>query len=477
MFTFQSDGKGVARHADWGYYLAISRMLDGLIAILPVILYMGWHGQLLDMLANHLVLLVFIGTLTVLVFQAFILYDEAYFSHKLQFRRTLLAWCAAFAALLLLHNELGLFGQLPGQQMLLWFASALAFFGIKRLAFLALAQWRMRHGAYLQKAVILGATPSGEAIADYLRHNGDVRLGVIGFIDDRVSRTPAMVAGLPYLGDSTRLIDMIRDEQVQVVLVALPWQAEARINALVTRLRQLPVRVLLTPDMQGLWLAQSRIIQFAGVPLFNMSQPPLQGWSSLAKRIEDLLIAGILTLLLAPLMLLIAIWIKLDSRGPVLFRQKRYGYNNHLIEVFKFRTMFVDQTDADADQQTTRDDPRVTRAGHFLRKSSLDELPQLFNVLQGTMSMVGPRPHAKATKAAGVLFEEAVQEYSARHRVKPGITGWAQIHGFRGETDTIEKIQHRVTYDLEYIETWSIWLDLSILCRTIPAVLFQKEAY
>lgn len=161
----------------------------------------------------------------------------------------------------------------------------------------------------------------------------------------------------------------------------------------------------------------------------------------------------------------------------MFFRQKRYGYNNRLIEVFKFRSMHQHQADATAERQTTRGDARITRVGRFIRKTSLDELPQLFNVVAGSMSMVGPRPHATATKAAGILFEQAVKEYTSRHRVKPGITGLAQINGYRGETDTVEKIEKRVEFDLEYIENWSVWFDLYILMRTVPAVLFTREAY
>ena len=161
----------------------------------------------------------------------------------------------------------------------------------------------------------------------------------------------------------------------------------------------------------------------------------------------------------------------------MLFKQKRYGYNNRLIKVYKFRSMHQHLADANAEQQTTRGDPRITRVGRFIRKTSLDELPQLLNVLGGSMSMVGPRPHATATKAAGILFEEAVKEYTSRHRVKPGITGLAQINGYRGETDTLEKIEKRVEFDLEYIENWSVWFDLYILFRTVPSVIMTREAF
>jgi lipopolysaccharide/colanic/teichoic acid biosynthesis glycosyltransferase len=177
-------------------------------------------------------------------------------------------------------------------------------------------------------------------------------------------------------------------------------------------------------------------------------------------------------------MLTVAIAVKLDSRGPILFKQKRYGFNNELIEIYKFRSLFIDQADPNADKQVTRGDPRVTRVGRFIRKTSLDELPQLFNVVfTGNLSLIGPRPHALAAKAENRLYDEAVDGYFARHRVKPGLTGWAQIHGWRGETDSQEKIQQRVEHDLYYIENWSILLDLYILAQTPFALIRSENAY
>lgn len=300
---------------------------------------------------------------------------------------------------------------------------------------------------------------------------------MIGFIDDRMARLPDTVAHLPVLGNTQDLEKMIREERVTQILVALPWSAENRLDYIIRNLRKFPVNVLLVPDMIAFRHAHNRISEVANLPMFNASEVPLRGWSPVFKRIEDMVLSSVALILLSPVMLLVALAIKLDSPGPVLFRQKRYGYNNRLIEVFKFRSMYQNQSDFTADKQTTRGDPRVTRVGRFIRKTSLDELPQLFNVFAGSMSMVGPRPHATATKAAGILFEEAVQEYTARHRVKPGITGWAQINGYRGETDTLEKIEKRVEFDLEYIENWSVWFDLYILFRTVPAVILTKEAF
>ncbi|WP_068826367.1 undecaprenyl-phosphate glucose phosphotransferase [Pseudomonas sp. BMS12] len=460
------------------YFVAFTRLLHGFTAVLPGLLLIWWlHDGAGEQGEYYTALMLFFALITVLLFQTFGVYSEELFSNLLRFRLTLFCWLAAFSMLVFMHQALGLFGLVSNRQLLIWFSASLVLFGAERLLLLLILRTLTRQGRHLQNAVILGGTENGIRIAEYLSRNGDIRMGLLGFIDDRVKRSSKEIAGLPLLGDSKALEQMIRNEQVQQVLVALPWTAENRIGQLVGRLRKLPVSVLLVPDMLALRHSHNRITEIAGLPMFNASQLPLRGWSPLIKRLEDLILAGLALLLLAPLMLLLAIAIKLDSPGPVLFRQKRYGYNNRLIEVYKFRSMYHRMADANAERQTTRGDARITRIGAFIRRTSLDELPQLFNVLFGSMSMVGPRPHATATKAAGILFEEAVETYSARHRVKPGITGWAQVNGYRGETDTLEKIEKRVEFDLEYIENWSVWFDLYILFRTIPAVIFTKEAY
>src|SRR5690606_25777765 len=204
---------------------------------------------------------------------------------------------------------------------------------------------------------------------------------------------------------------------------------------------------------------------------------PLGAWDTLIKTLEDRILAALAILALSPVMALVALAVKLDSRGPVLFKQRRYGFNNELIEVYKFRSMYVDKTDHNAEKLVTRSDPRVTRVGRFIRKTSLDELPQLFNVLKGDLSLVGPRPHPTMAKAADKLYGEVVDGYFARHKVKPGITGWAQINGWRGETDTPEKIQRRVEHDLYYIENWSVMFDLYILAMTPISLLNTRNAY
>jgi exopolysaccharide biosynthesis polyprenyl glycosylphosphotransferase len=205
--------------------------------------------------------------------------------------------------------------------------------------------------------------------------------------------------------------------------------------------------------------------------------PPLSRLERFVKRAEDVLLSCLLLLLTGPLMVLVSLAIKIESRGPVLFRQPRHGFNGAEFKVFKFRTMYADTEDKLATRQTLREDPRVTRIGSFLRRHSIDELPQLFNVLAGSMSLVGPRPHAPATTAGGLSLHEAVPDYASRHRVKPGITGWAQVRGFRGNLDTVEKAVRRVDHDLYYIENWSLLLDLRIIAMTVGLVLRDHEAF
>jgi exopolysaccharide biosynthesis polyprenyl glycosylphosphotransferase len=240
----------------------------------------------------------------------------------------------------------------------------------------------------------------------------------------------------------------------------------------------LPVDIRLSAHSNKLRFRPRSYSFIGSVPVLDIFDKPIADWDVVMKWLFDKVVGWLALICLAPVMLAVAIAVKLDSRGPVLFRQKRYGFNNELIEIFKFRSMYVDQTDATASKLVTKDDPRVTRVGRFIRKTSLDELPQLLNVVFfGNLSLVGPRPHAVNAKAQNRLYDEAVDGYFARHRVKPGITGWAQIHGWRGETDNQEKIQHRVEHDLYYIENWSILLDLYILAQTPFALIRTENAY
>jgi exopolysaccharide biosynthesis polyprenyl glycosylphosphotransferase len=240
----------------------------------------------------------------------------------------------------------------------------------------------------------------------------------------------------------------------------------------------LPIDVRLAAHANRIRFRPRSYSYLGAAPMLDVFDKPLGDRDVLVKMVFDKMIGVLALIAISPVLLLTALAIRLDSRGPILFKQKRYGFNNELVEVYKFRSMYVDKLDATASKLVTRDDPRVTRVGRFIRKTSIDELPQLFNVvLRGDLSLVGPRPHAIHAKAADRQYDEVVEGYFARHRVKPGITGWAQIHGWRGETDTQEKIQARVDHDLYYIENWSLWLDLYILAVTPLSLVKTQNAY
>jgi len=274
-----------------------------------------------------------------------------------------------------------------------------------------------------------------------------------------------------------RLFERIRAGEIDRVLLALPEDAHDRAGQLIARLAETPVDIRLAPVVSAQQFDHGDFVIQAGLPIARILDRPISGWDQWWKAIEDRCLAMVFLILLAPLFLAAALAIKLDSPGPVFFKQRRYGFNNQPITVLKFRTMEADRGDEFGARQTSRNDPRVTRTGRFLRRASIDELPQLINVLRGEMSIVGPRPHALGTRAEGRAFEEVVDQYAARHRVKPGITGWAQVNGWRGEIDSIDKIQKRVEHDLHYIENWSIGFDLLIILMTMALIIRDRRAY
>ena len=301
---------------------------------------------------------------------------------------------------------------------------------------------------------------------------------MIGLFDDRFdNRSPASIRKHHKLGTIADLADYTRKHPVDLVIVAIPMTAEQRLLQILKRLWELPVDIRISAATAELKLSPRAYTYLGDLPLLSVFERPLSGWDCFVKAIMDRAIALAAIIGLSPVMLAVALAVKLESRGPVVFRQKRFGFNNELVEVFKFRSMYTEMGDATAAKLVTRNDARVTRVGRIIRKTSLDELPQLFNVLIGTLSLVGPRPHATQAKAAGTLYDQVVDGYFARHRVKPGITGWAQINGWRGETDTREKLVQRVKHDLEYIDRWSLGFDFYILAKTPLALVKSGNAY
>lgn len=336
-------------------------------------------------------------------------------------------------------------------------------------------QWT-NQGRLKRRTVIVGGGQEAEFLIESIRQTAVNDVELLGMFDDRADkRSPDIVADCPKLGKVADLLEFARQTRVDLIIVSLPVSAEARVLHMVKQLWVLPVDIRLSAHMSKLKF-KNRAYSFLGdVPVFDMADKPISDWNLVVKWMFDKVVALMALILLSPVMLVTAIMIKLDSKGPVFFKQKRHGFNNELIEVYKFRSMYTDMSDAQASKLVTKDDPRVTKVGRFIRKTSIDELPQFFNVLRGELSICGPRPHALQAKAANQLYHDAVDGYFARHRVKPGITGWAQINGWRGETDTTEKLLQRVSHDLHYIENWSIFMDIYILFMTPISLVSKNE--
>jgi Undecaprenyl-phosphate glucose phosphotransferase len=326
--------------------------------------------------------------------------------------------------------------------------------------------------------VIVGGGREGESLLHALEGGTDLDLRICGIFDDRVGeRSPPIVAGVPKLGTVDDLVQFTRLTRVDLVLVSLPLNAEERVLQMVRKLWVLPVDIRLAAHISRLRFRPRAYSYIGHVPVLDISDKPIADWNMVMKAMFDR-VAGLLILVaLAPVMAATAIAIKLDSQGPIFFRQRRLGFNNKVIEVLKFRSLYHEYADPNGRLLVTKGDLRVTPVGRFIRKTSIDELPQLLNVLRGDLSLVGPRPHAIEAPTANKLWEEVVGGYFARHRVKPGLTGWAQINGWRGEINAPEKLQRRVEHDLYYIENWSLLFDIFILLRTPLALTKFANAY
>ncbi|WP_350333705.1 undecaprenyl-phosphate glucose phosphotransferase [Coralliovum pocilloporae] len=357
-----------------------------------------------------------------------------------------------------------------------WCLSALAYVFASRALFKFMARPAERDGRFVRRIAIVGGGQHAEDVLNLLEESARNQIEVIGIFDDRKdSRSPDSVKKYQKLGTVSDLHDYARHNRIDQIIVTIPQTAEVRLLQVLKRLWELPIDIRISALSSKLRLQPRSYSYIGSLPLLDAFDRPLAGWNEFTKNIFDRCAATLMLIMLSPVLAAVAIAIRLESKGPVIFRQKRYGFNNELITVFKFRSMYTDLCDRNASKLVTKDDPRVTRVGRFIRKTSLDELPQLANVVLGTMSLVGPRPHAISAKADNHLYEDVVDGYFARHRIKPGITGWAQVNGYRGETDTREKIEGRVKLDLEYINKWSILFDIYIILMTPFSLLFKNE--
>jgi Undecaprenyl-phosphate glucose phosphotransferase len=421
-----------------------------------------------------------ISVLAMLAFQTADIYQvQAFRGHEKQYFRLASAWSVVF----LIVIGASFFAKAGDQFSRFWLGSfyavgLVALIGFRRILFILVRRWTSA-GRLARRTVVVGGGEAGATLIRALasQRNSDVR--VIGLFDDRGNdRSPEVVAGHRKLGTVDDLVEFARRTRVDLVIFSLPISAEDRILQMLKKLWVLPLDIRLSAHNNKLRFRPRSYSYLGTVPVLDVFDRPITDWDVVMKWLFDKLVGGIALMLAAPLMAVTAILIKLDSPGPVFFKQRRHGFNNELIEVYKFRSLYADKTDHTAQKSVTQDDPRVTRVGRFIRRTSIDELPQLINVvIKGNLSLVGPRPHAVHQKLENRQFDEAVDGYFARHRVKPGITGWAQINGWRGELTSHDKIKRRVEHDLYYIENWSLLFDFYILAKTPFALLKAENAY
>lgn len=330
-----------------------------------------------------------------------------------------------------------------------------------------------KYGRNTRNVAIIGVNPLAQEIEEILTQENWMGLRFVGYFDDR---SPERLGGIQkdkLVGSVKNLIEKTKHSEVDIIYIVLPMKAESRIQQFLSELGDTTASVYFVPNLFVFDLLQSSVTYFGGIPVVSVYESPFYGVDSVVKRGSDILLGSVILTMIAPLMLLIALAIKLTSPGNVIFKQRRYGMNGDKIVVWKFRSMTVSE-DSDKVVQAKKGDMRITKLGAFLRRTSLDELPQFINVLQGRMSIVGPRPHAVAHNE---YYRKQIKGYMLRHKVKPGITGWAQINGFRGETETLDKMEGRIKYDLEYIRHWSLWLDIKIILLTVVKGFVGKNAY
>ncbi|MEM6383753.1 MAG: undecaprenyl-phosphate glucose phosphotransferase [Pseudomonadota bacterium] len=457
----------------------IVRMVEWFVILLVgCALYLGYLQAELGFSGAYAAIIAGIATASIIIFQILGLYTPyGMRSVGYQGLRLVAGWTALFGAML----AVGFFSNLGDDVSRLWvglfFSIGLLALMVFRSGLIALVSHWTQQGRLMRHAAIVGSGGDAEQLIQALRASSTSDLNLLGFFDDRsADRSDETCAGLPNLGSVSDLVAFARIAPLDLVIVTLPVTAESRVLNMVRKLWVLPIDVRLSAHTTKLRFRPRAYSYIGNVPFFAVFDRPLADWDHVLKALLDRVIGAMMLIALAPVMLMTAVAVKLTSKGPILFKQKRFGFNNEPIEIYKFRSMYHDLCDANAARVVTRDDPRVTPLGAFIRKTSLDELPQLFNVVfKGDLSLVGPRPHAVQGHLRGTPFEKVIDGYFARHRVKPGITGWAQVNGWRGEMDTMEKFERRVEHDLYYIENWSILLDLQIIAMTPLALLTKNE--
>lgn len=426
---------------------------------------------------EYIVALMMSALLTLMVFSFFHIYDSARTQDYWQYIRKLMQ--AIFIVLILLAGLA--FLTKTGESFsrgwfVLWSSSSLVLLILFRCSLLVILRLMRAHGWNERCVLIIGAGKLGVRLVESVQQAHWTGFRIVQFFDDDAHQKPSTIHGIPVISTPSDIDAYLNQSKqaIDEIWLALPLRAEKRVKEILFQLRHRTIAIRFALDIFGLDLTNHSITDLAGVPTLNLNESPMVGINRLVKAIEDRLLASLILMIVSPLLLFIVIGVRLSSKGPVIFKQQRHGWDGRIIKVYKFRTMVEhDSTDGKV-IQATREDSRVTPFGRFLRKTSLDELPQFYNVLQGKMSIVGPRPHALLHNE---FYKDSIKAYMQRHRVKPGITGWAQVNGWRGETEALEKMEKRIEYDLFYIENWSVFLDLKIIFLTFFSGFINKNAY
>ena len=447
------------------------RLLEPSIAIAMLYAVALLNGEVITGTHNVLAIITFFISSTVfgLTDQRHLLRNATAMDYA---RAIALSWMIVIGFLFLLGYLTGLIALITTKTLIVWLVLTPVAVLVAQVVTHKIT-YGLRKTGSAKSVLIVGVNELALKLAERIAENPGLLMHVAGFFDDRdLSRQPSGER-IPILGTMTELPAYARKHNISTIFISQPISAQPRIRTLLTELQDTTASIYFLPDIYVFDLIQARFDSVAGVPVVAICETPFTGMNSIVKRASDIVLALLIHTMLLPVMLGIAIAIKSTSPGPIIFKQRRYGLDGEEIIVYKFRSMTVAEDGAKV-TQATKTDKRVTKVGAFLRRSSLDELPQFFNVLQGRMSIVGPRPHAVAHNE---LYRKQIKGYMLRHKVRPGITGWAQVNGFRGETDTLDKMEARISYDLDYLRRWSLMLDLWIIVLTIKVTLQRDNAY
>jgi len=458
-----------------GFINLFSRLADPIVVIVAAVIAYGIRFSFdnLHLPQDYRFLILFAVLSVVAIFPVFSLYSSwRGQSLAKQARAIIFAWFSVALLMIIILFSLKISAEYSRLWLGWWMLLGLVFLLSFRLCIYAFLQYQRKRGRNFRRVLIVGAGDLGQRLIEQVSASPWAGFKIEAVFDDQ--KQSSQLSGHEIIGTLDDVEPYVARQHIDEVWIALPLRAEQRVKDLLYALRHHTVNIKLIPDIFGFSLLNHSMTEIVGLPAVNLSDTPMGGSNQLIKALEDRLLALLILVLVAPLMLLIALGIKLTSRGPVIFKQKRHGWDGRIIKVYKFRTMKLHSEEKGKLTQARKGDERVTPFGAFLRATSLDELPQFYNVLQGRMSIVGPRPHAVEHNE---LYKDQVDQYMLRHMVKPGITGWAQVNGLRGETDTLDKMKKRVEFDLFYIENWSVWFDLKIIFLTIFKGFFNKNAY